>query len=750
MTTYNTGNPIGSTDPRDLSDNAQNFDNAVNATGDTWTDRLGVARRTLRSAVGYTGTGTDGAIQSYAAGLVLSGYNVIILYSGEFYRPSASATLPYTTTSTLPDADGNLVSIGDANLRQDLSNNASGSGAALVSMESGPSVEVAVLDRVIRVTSIAAMEAYSAPVGYVFILNEGGRSGVFDVIAGDFSDEVVIDTGKYMVIPLADNLDGSLKVAKKRTSGALTPENFGANETVGVDSAPAFVRLAEWANYINSPVNVLGSETYKFSSDGPVFDVPVRISGNFKVEVSQDISHAFKFTDSVVAKNIEIDFGNFAALSGAAIKTEGSFFFQDCRIENLAGRIDSSTPAMYMIESIPTLGTMAVKDCRFKNATNQGDGILTNTGFTGFLFLRGNVPGSGNMFFDISGNTFDTCKTIYEVGATYSEMKNDMDADAIRTFIDNSDVNTYTRLTIKSKNNTFLRCQKRLYKINHARLVVDGDISLIETGDVSLTEPGMAYLGQIRDGSLEIHNSNYDATVRLECFTTVNITQIQKENKITNVAYRDFRNPTDIGDRNRLFADTSTGQTDWTVNDIRTEGLNTLSTSTAGGAGFYKLNNITMRAAKSLLQYECGGSKGYSINNADCEFNVSDGNAEEISLRDTIINGQPERPAIIKNVLFVDTVERTSVNGFPYAIDFRSDNIRMLNTEIRYLVGAGSLSSLRITGCTGSSIQHSSAERIDVRDTTNFTLSHSSYALLTQSGVTGLRERNNDGSFSFS
>jgi hypothetical protein len=569
-------------------------------------------------------------------------------------------------------------------------------------------------------------------------------------VAGDFSAEVSLDVGRYMVVPLADNLDGSLKVAKKRTSGALTPENFGANDTVGFDSAPAFVRLAEWANYLNRPVNIVGSETYTFSSDGPVFNVPVRISGNFKVEVSQDILHAFKFTESVVSKNIEIDFGNFAALSGAAIKTEGSFLFQDCGIKNLAGRIDSSTPSMYMIESIPTLETMSVKDCRFKNATNQGDGISTSTGFAGFLFLRGNVPGSGNMFFDISGNTFDTCKTIYEVGATYSEMKDDMDADAIRTFIDNSDVNTYTRLTIKSKNNTFLRCQKRLYKINHARLVVDGDTSIIETGDVSLTEPGMAYLGQIRDGYLEIYNSNYDATVRLECFTTVNTTQIQKENKITNVVYKDFRNPTDIGDRNRMFADTEVGKTDWTIDSVRTDGLNSLSSSTGSGAGFYKLNNITMRAAKSLLQYECGGSKGYSINNVDCEFNVSNGNAGEISLRDTVINGQADTPAIIKNVLFVDTVERTSANGFPYTIDLNSDNIRMLNTEIRYLVGAGSLSNLRITGCTGSSIQHSSSERIDVRDTTNVTLSYSSYAILTKSGVTGLREINNDSGFSFS
>ena len=41
MTTYNTGNPIGSTDARDLYDNAQAFDEAVNSTGLTYTDRKG-------------------------------------------------------------------------------------------------------------------------------------------------------------------------------------------------------------------------------------------------------------------------------------------------------------------------------------------------------------------------------------------------------------------------------------------------------------------------------------------------------------------------------------------------------------------------------------------------------------------------------------------------------------------------------------------------------------------------------------
>jgi hypothetical protein len=48
MAKYNTGNPIGSADPRDLYDNAQNIDTSANDTTNVeWTDRLGNKRITL-------------------------------------------------------------------------------------------------------------------------------------------------------------------------------------------------------------------------------------------------------------------------------------------------------------------------------------------------------------------------------------------------------------------------------------------------------------------------------------------------------------------------------------------------------------------------------------------------------------------------------------------------------------------------------------------------------------------------------
>lgn len=45
---YNTGNAVPSKDPRDLVDNAEKMDDAVNGTGDSWTDRLGNVRPTLK------------------------------------------------------------------------------------------------------------------------------------------------------------------------------------------------------------------------------------------------------------------------------------------------------------------------------------------------------------------------------------------------------------------------------------------------------------------------------------------------------------------------------------------------------------------------------------------------------------------------------------------------------------------------------------------------------------------------------
>ena len=112
---------------------------------------------------------------------------------------------------------------------------------------------------VIRVTSIAAMEAYSAPVGYVFSLNAGGRSGTFDVIAGDFSTELAADTLNGIYVGLADDPSAATKVAKRRKTDVALPSWFGIigdGVTIETNAYQTFLNRAGKL-YVPKAVNIL-------------------------------------------------------------------------------------------------------------------------------------------------------------------------------------------------------------------------------------------------------------------------------------------------------------------------------------------------------------------------------------------------------------------------------------------------------------------------------------------------------------
>src|SRR5690625_1734309 len=147
MTTYNTGNPIGSKDPRDLYDNAENLDTAVNDTSrDTWSDRRGRSRKTwwgMEREFNADQASRDNRFNTFIAS---SGYQFLGDYSdvieiteynknirdsaGEFWRLSGQVELPYTTTGEGLPEDNSLTPLGDAVLRQELAN--PNQGAALV------------------------------------------------------------------------------------------------------------------------------------------------------------------------------------------------------------------------------------------------------------------------------------------------------------------------------------------------------------------------------------------------------------------------------------------------------------------------------------------------------------------------------------------------------------------------------------------------------------------------------------------
>lgn len=151
--TFNTGNNVPSTDPRDLYDNAENLDKLVNGADPFYADRKGVLRESwagMENTFDTSQTGRENAFtlsqadkeSRFQAFLVSSGYvsngdyaaNVVLAERNEYvavdaattgsspglYRPNASASLPLTLAGTWATDSASLVLLGDDVLRQEL------------------------------------------------------------------------------------------------------------------------------------------------------------------------------------------------------------------------------------------------------------------------------------------------------------------------------------------------------------------------------------------------------------------------------------------------------------------------------------------------------------------------------------------------------------------------------------------------------------------------------------------------------
>ncbi|MFV8873657.1 hypothetical protein ABQ345_09640 [Serratia fonticola] len=158
MSTYNTNNPVepnGSTDPRDLYDNAQNLDIATNSiTRETWLDRLNRSRKTwfgmeqafsrlvvsfnqsFNSLIDYLkGKGEEAVaaigwqeLGDWSIGLTINNRDQVVWYDNAWYK--YIGTLPHTIAGSTPATDGGIwsdsnpngkwVNIGDAALRSEL------------------------------------------------------------------------------------------------------------------------------------------------------------------------------------------------------------------------------------------------------------------------------------------------------------------------------------------------------------------------------------------------------------------------------------------------------------------------------------------------------------------------------------------------------------------------------------------------------------------------------------------------------
>lgn len=148
MSTYLTGNPVPSVDVRDLYDNAQNMDTALNSTASTWADRLGASRLTyagMEQSFQAAQTAREDAFQDflsnagweilgpYATGIEITAYNQVVVEGGAYYSLDPSVSLPYTTTDWATDEPNFRIQQLDAALRAELEDIADPDlGAALI------------------------------------------------------------------------------------------------------------------------------------------------------------------------------------------------------------------------------------------------------------------------------------------------------------------------------------------------------------------------------------------------------------------------------------------------------------------------------------------------------------------------------------------------------------------------------------------------------------------------------------------
>ena len=148
MTTYNTGNPVGSTDVRDLYDNAQNLDSLVNGPLTSYADRLGAPRKSWRGieqdfAAFLAASGFELPALEYAGGspLVVDRPTQLIFrtgFPGTLYGVKSTEPFPATLTGTWATDESRLVVRSDGDLRQDLANATDpAKGAGLVGYAGG-------------------------------------------------------------------------------------------------------------------------------------------------------------------------------------------------------------------------------------------------------------------------------------------------------------------------------------------------------------------------------------------------------------------------------------------------------------------------------------------------------------------------------------------------------------------------------------------------------------------------------------
>lgn len=344
---YQTGNPVepnGSSDPRDLFDNAANLDLATNADDPLWLDRLGKSRKSwagmeqdFNSFLQNTQFEYPPLVYVDGTPLTVDRPTQVISRSGQLYRVRLPASFPVALSGTWATDAPLLNPTSDATLRQDLGNTTDASlGAAGVGR--GDQVVNSIAD--LRALLKSSPSKYATVCGY-YAAGDGGFAFYYldaaDTTSTDNGGTVIVasDGGRWKL-----NHNGSVSIKQFGARGNWNGST-GADDTLAVKAAVAsgVRRLivpavpAGFAYRLTSPVNISAGVTVEglgvspYASQGSGTSANTRGSGSWF-----HLDHA----------GIGFNVSNTAAFGAVQFLRLGTF-----RTHSIPGGVTVFTPTVY-------------------------------------------------------------------------------------------------------------------------------------------------------------------------------------------------------------------------------------------------------------------------------------------------------------------------------------------------------------------------------------------------------------------
>lgn len=336
MTTYATGNPLGSKDPRDLYDNAENFDAAMNdRVNTTWNDRFGVTRPTLK---GYeeqfnyflAGSGFENPPLIYVDGspLTVDRATQIIDRGGNLYSVKLPSSFPVVLSGNWSEDEGLLVVRGDQSLRKEITSTSPSEGSSIIGNSTVSVSSVADIKnqtkRADLKLSLSSYHPLGKSGGGTFIWSPSTPKSNHD--GGTIFSPTVPWDGSQST--LSDYLDGEGETDPSgsgcwlRIFDEVKLEYFGGLISETIDSSASFLAAIKYCLSNNKELNL---------PDGVVrLNSPAVINGSTTLFSSVKIRGTFK-TSGVSA-------GYVVSRVGSLIYTDGNsaldISFNDFRNEN--------------------------------------------------------------------------------------------------------------------------------------------------------------------------------------------------------------------------------------------------------------------------------------------------------------------------------------------------------------------------------------------------------------------------------